>query len=344
MSRTLRFTLFVALLAAALVASGCGKKSAGSHVASPNGGGGGGGGGPVSMMVDGVAWSCDPLAAGAGAADYGSGAYGFSVSRSSSTSLYSFTLGVWHVNGPGTYPLGVNYTTRGGGLTIVTHTGEIWMSPLSGDAGTVTITTLTASRIAGTFSCNVDTMFSDGNHPRHALTSGSFDLPIVEHDAGPADPGGNVVSCTAGGVPWNGATVVGLTTGPTPAGIVITASNTRGMLEFSFQACTGTGTYPLGLAPGQVLMSFLDSPNSRNWIAGSSYDSLTWHDSGHVTVTDWSLTHIAGTFAVRMASNPGSDSLQVTNGSFDVQLQQADRPQLLERFATQRRAALVSTR
>jgi len=72
----------------------------------------------------------------------------------SATNYTTITLALGYLTGPGTYPLGVNQGTTAGGTGIVFATVgsaiSTWSTNLLGNAGTVTITSLTSSRIAGT--------------------------------------------------------------------------------------------------------------------------------------------------------------------------------------------------
>ena len=72
----------------------------------------------------------------------------------SATNYTTISLALGYLAGPGTYPLGVNQGTNAGGAGIVFaalgSAVSTWSTNLLGNAGTVTITSLTSSRIAGT--------------------------------------------------------------------------------------------------------------------------------------------------------------------------------------------------
>lgn len=128
----------------------------------PSGPGDGSGEGTFGATVNGQAWSADPrfvtVTAG-GTAQPGSLILS-GTDFQSSTSYRTLLLTLSFLEGPGTYPLGVNVGTTGGGVgqVVVVNGGstQSWLTPLSGNAGTVTITSLTGSRVVGTFSYTAD--------------------------------------------------------------------------------------------------------------------------------------------------------------------------------------------
>jgi hypothetical protein len=66
----------------------------------------------------------------------------------------SLTVTLTNIDAPGTYPLGVNLTGFGGTATVGQRS-DGWGTPLrgaAGDAGSVVVTSRTATRIKGTFS------------------------------------------------------------------------------------------------------------------------------------------------------------------------------------------------
>ncbi len=129
------------LLSVGLMATGCGDDS------SPSGPGGGGSG-PVSARIDGTPWSA-PEAAVQAIASAAPGQLGF-VGTSLTAPSIGVSLSLGRIPGPGTYPLGVNPLSNAGGMGVVSVNGIGSNTPLSGDAGTVTIATLTSTRVTGT--------------------------------------------------------------------------------------------------------------------------------------------------------------------------------------------------
>ncbi len=62
---------------------------------------------------------------------------------------YLLVMGLKNVNGPGIFPL--NLAKGSGSSAIISNSGGGWGTAFSGRSGTVNITILTATRVAGTF-------------------------------------------------------------------------------------------------------------------------------------------------------------------------------------------------
>ena len=113
--------------------------------------GGGDGDGFMRATIDGQAWESDALPLENGVQYTTPGAYAIVGSKvQGGNDALSVVLSLFNIRGPGTYPLGMGGGTVGGLGTIGSQGGS-WSTLLSGSAGTVTITTLTSDRIAGTF-------------------------------------------------------------------------------------------------------------------------------------------------------------------------------------------------
>lgn len=90
-----------------------------------------------------------------------------SVTRSLSLTLVS-------ASGPGTYSL-VYTTTTLPSFAILTSSGLAWTTNTKGGTGTVVVTTLTTSRVAGTFTFDAPPSPGQGTTTAH-VTSGTFDV------------------------------------------------------------------------------------------------------------------------------------------------------------------------
>lgn len=310
---------FLAALACLALAGGCGKSgSGGSGLVGP--GPGGGGGGPFSFTVDGLGWSGDPLVAGQGASVVSPGAYLVMATRASG-SAYTFAgLTLFNIGGTGTYPLGVNATNFGGWF-VLGNASAGWWTPLNGSAGTVTITTLTATRIAGTFACVVDSLHGTARGT-HVIASGSFDYPILANSVGPLpDHAGSSLAATVDGAYWNAATVFGFVTGSSPTFIVSGGSLDESM-SITVPAITGAGTYPIALAGPRSSLGVTDGAAGVQWggaVVPGPGGTYVPADSGAVVVTSYTATRIKGTFGARLARTAGSGPNKVlTGGSFDI--------------------------
>ena len=109
----------------------------------------GGGGGPgnnnagnMSASIDGTGWSSTSATASANTGGI------FTITGLQLGSGTSVTMTLYSIGAPGTFPLGVGGTVAGGLASVVSGTSG-WSTPLSGDAGSVTVTSVSPTRIAG---------------------------------------------------------------------------------------------------------------------------------------------------------------------------------------------------
>lgn len=70
----------------------------------------------------------------------------------------------------------MNPGTSAGGIGTVIDSPSSWSTPLNGASGSATITTLTATRIAGTFQFDADDIL--GAATSVAVTAGEFDITV----------------------------------------------------------------------------------------------------------------------------------------------------------------------
>jgi hypothetical protein len=121
--------------------------------------------GPMSATIDGVAWSSQlPSAV------YRNNIVAIAGIDNGLTTSVSIGFGA---TGTGTYNLGFGNSVAGSG--IVTKAGKGWGSSLQGGTGSVTVTTLTANHIVGTFSFNA-VPASGGATGTSVVTNGKFDI------------------------------------------------------------------------------------------------------------------------------------------------------------------------
>jgi hypothetical protein len=233
---------------------------------------------------------------------------GTRVTSGSDFRAMSLLLGF--IEGPGTYPLGVNLGTNGGGLATVTIAASgatsSFMTALSGAAGTVTVTTLAGGRIAGTFAFEAEPTL--GSSVSVSVTSGSFDVPLPNgFMAAAGDARGSRVSASFGGGAWNAATIIGLGESNT---LGITATNTTHVLTLNPLVPVASGTtYTVG-----------ENVNLRVHLAGQQTAWGGPGSTGTVTLTTYGARAV-GTFSgVLTPIGTGGSALTVTNGSFDVRL------------------------
>lgn len=147
--------------------------------------GGGGGGGPtgtngnnngnstvtgdgnITMTVNGASWRSLK------AVDHVTKGTNNFIGIASSNPPYTLVLGIGNVTGPGTRNL--NLTVGDGSSAIVSNLTGGWGTAFTGGSGTITITTFTATRIAGTFTFDA-VPGSGAATGTLQVRNGSFDL------------------------------------------------------------------------------------------------------------------------------------------------------------------------
>lgn len=272
------------------------------------------GDGHMTARIDGVAWSSDAAFVDVGVQTGPSGIYLIQGTRVTGSDALSIIITLHNIPGPGTYPLGTGGNVSGG-TGNVGETTAGWGTPLSGAAGTITITSMADGRMTGTFSFTAAASTGSAAGTR-TVTNGSFDLAIAGsgNATPPAPHTMNRVSATIGGGAWNAATValqpgIGSTWG-------FAAGNDSYMLSLTAQDITEPGTYPLSnVVP--LRMAGVSDPGGPNCCWGAPLAGT----SGSFTIVTWTETRITGTFSFTLQPVSGSEAtapLTVTNGSFDI--------------------------
>lgn len=290
MGRTLQALLLVLLAA-------CGGDGTGP--------GGGGGNAAFSATIDGTPWTGAELTTRANGSANGTFTITGAETGANPTSL---GITVFNIAGPGTYPLGVGGSVVGGTAAISAGASS-FLTPLSGSAGTVTITAVSATHITGTFA------FTAGAAPTtRVVTGGSFDLPVVSSGSVAVPPyAGSRFTGTLGGTPWNAATVV-VASAPSSGTLGAAVSNDAYLIHMFVSGWTGAGTYALGTDGARYLSVTSTSGALQSW---GSQTAAT----GTVTVTSVSASRVAGSFDATLgAVVGGGGNLQLT-GTFDFGIQ-----------------------
>jgi hypothetical protein len=231
---------------------------------------------------------------------------------------YSITISLYNIIGPGTYPLGVGSSVPGGSAVVTTSTGG-WYTAQTGADGTIKITTLTSTRMEGTFSFTAVAP-SGGAPPTRRVTDGSFIVEVkAQGTVGPlADNAWSKVTATIDGAPYNAANVSNAFN-PSTGLFNIAANSSNRFMAISLVdvPATAVGTYALGPA----------SPNRRltvTVLTGTEvtgfYSSSAAGGSGSLTISSLTATRIKGTFTATLGTAGGSatGTMAVTNGTFDL--------------------------
>ena len=293
---------FAALL---ILLAACGGSSTG-----PDDGGGGGGGGTnrLTASFDGQAFTATTIQANPVAAVPGSLSF-FGVQTVGGVAR-SLTISLAYIPGPGTYPLGMNIGTSPGGIVTVLNGTASYSTPLSGVAGSITITTLSATRAIGSFTFSATPVV--GLAANLAVTNGVFDVPLSTGYLVPtADQAGSTLTATINGTANVAATVVGLGGGSDTR--VLGGSN----VAYSVSIVTGPYSAPTsGPLTGNVVpqrkLTITRVGTTQSW-------GGVGNDVGTFAITAITPTRIVGTFSGTLAPNLGATgNLVITNGAFSV--------------------------
>jgi hypothetical protein len=278
------------------------------------------GGGSASAQVNGQAFA--PITT-ASATHAFSGGYNISLNRVQGLDARAININLMNIVGTGTYPLGTGAGVSGG-LGIYAEAGGGWGTPLSGDAGTITLSTLTDTRIAGTFSFTADVL-STGATGVRTITGGAFDLPLTTTGTFAPVPERNrsTLRGTIGGEAYNASTIV--SAGPINNILVVSVSNTKYSLSFAFNGLTAPGTYPVSSIPGVLSSVSVSGPpggpgNGPHCCWSSALSGAT----GSVVVSSYTSARLQGTFSFTLPSSgigSGPATLSATGGTFDIGLQ-----------------------
>ncbi|TVP44068.1 MAG: hypothetical protein EA350_12280 [Gemmatimonadales bacterium] len=273
----------------------------------------------MRATIEGTSWQ-----SGAGALTspvQTAGPGGYTITGSSQPGASARTIFLWLMNipGPGTYPLGTGGNVSGGSAIVSDATGG-WGTPLSGAAGSISITTLTDSRFVATFFFTAEASSGSATGTR-TVTAGSVDLPIsIVAPPGPvANRSRNRVQATLNGQAWNAATVA---TSGAASIFVVAASNTRHSMTIALGDVAGPGTYPLGGSGPRVLNVAVRGPDG----AATSEPTCCWNTNtpgatGSVVVQSSASGRLVGTFSFTIPPQAGSGAtapLVITNGVFDL--------------------------
>lgn len=280
---------------------------------SSGGGLGPGGNAPFSATIDGQAWTADATSFSVVGGNAVPGALTITgADIVGPTNYRALTLTMSFIGAVGTYPIGINIgTTPGATATVLDVSGATqltYTTPFSGAAGTLTVATLTATRMTGTFAFTAPP--SSGPGASTTVTSGSFDIALpAGFTSVPTGNHGSTVSATLGATPFNGATVIGL------GDLSLGAFNLGGQtVTTSLTIATATpitapGSFTVGSG---VTLSVLDLSSGHSWNSAAGA-------TGTVTFTSVGNGRVAGTFdAVLVPVGGASGTLTVAGGSFDV--------------------------
>lgn len=285
--------------------------SCGGSSRSPTGPGNPGSGGPaigvstLTATIDGVPWT----------ATGGTGG-GFNNQILSVTGLDSRQTLLFGLNmnrGLGTYVMTDTDPSAINALLALTPSGMAWQAFGSFGSGTVTITTLTSTNAVGTFSFTLRGVPGTGATGTKSIVGGTFNVALTGQPPVPPSIVNGTISALVDGNAWRGASLArAFTVGPV---LSVAGQDTDGRALTMAIVATGPGTYSL------------NHPNASNAVmtlGGQQWFTAFVGGLGTVTITQFTSTRVAGTFALTLQPstvNMNPRAVDVTNGQFDIALQ-----------------------
>lgn len=254
-----------------------------------------------SALIDGEEWT------GLGNAARSAG--GIYTITGADASGGAISISLYNIPGPGTYALGMN-ATGFGGTAIVSEASPIsgWATVLNGRAGSVTITTLTDTRIAGTFQYTAAAQNGAATGTR-VVTEGEFDMLMLTAGAwSPPDAwDGSRLNGRVGSDTVIGATMAVIYNGDD---LVFNAGDLSYLVSFTIQDLTATGA-----------LSFHDTAPIRRISLTNPAGSIAYFtdstSAGNVTVTTFNANRIAGSYTATLKQLGAAGTINVS-GTFDV--------------------------
>jgi hypothetical protein len=269
--------------------------------------------------IDAVDWSPEVEPS---ANNFAPGRYRITAVRTAGANPLQLVLNLYNIPGPGTYPIGVTDQVFGGEAQIIgpQYSAGRWMTLLDGAAGEITISVLTTTRMAGTFSFVAYPQQPTVATTTRTVTQGTFDLSVTGSGGVAVPNQGSRVTAIPGALSFVASETTNTMT--TYAGsplLTILAYNYPGPntiqgLHLSLEDVTAGGTYALEAVTRPI--------RTITWGYTAGIQSAGWSSaggSGSITIDTLTTARIVGTFTASMVANSGSASGPLTvSGSFSL--------------------------
>lgn len=270
----------------------------------------------MSARVDGAAWeaaqSVNLMAATVKAIP---GGYQIVAFDTPGTSFRQIALNLYNLDSPGTYPFGVTASVVGAYATFQMSGSRTWQTDYTGEAGTLTLSTVNAERLAGTFQFSATPFPTSPATGTVVVTEGMFDVPVSGTVTPVAEGNGSTLSADLGGDFFNASTVV--VTGVSP-NLFFNAVNDEYNIGFSITGFSGEDEYELDFPTVSVLVIAGNG--------GATGTNCCWVASQGVGVVEFSRAdddRLVGSFSATLQPQAGSNAsepLVITAGVFDIGL------------------------
>ena len=270
-----------------------------------------------TALVDDVRWQAYSVSLTAN--QYG----GFSLNGLDlySLSRMNITITVGHVTGVGSYPIVGGLGPFDGGEASIRPTGSsaVWSTRSTGSSGTLTVTTATESRVAGTFQfVAIPTAGFGGNR---TVTQGEFDLPIGTSGIQFTELNAAYrFAAHIDGVPFAAGSTAPVTIAPGDRLAIRAYDADFSSVGLEVSEFTGVGTYALGSGALRAMSVTRSVPSYQQFGGTNALSTGTVAVTSYVAGTTVGTTRVVGTFAATLLPSFGSaGALPVqVSGSFDV--------------------------
>jgi hypothetical protein len=283
--------------------------------------GAGGASSGFTARVNGKSWAAEPVGvtALAGGVPGGVVITGSQTLEGVNTGL---TISLNDIAGPGTYALGVGQGVYGGHASVGEGAGggnaNVWETPLSGVAGSITITTIGDGRLVATFAYETAPDRANIAGGARSVSDGRIDLPLTGKLPAVPDNQGSKLYAVLDGKPYNAYAVstilMDITGGP---GVRIDSHSSENAVSINLSAVTGPGTFSSSNRdPVRAITAGINGDAAVCcWGLNAGNDDIT------VTITSLTPARVKGTFSGTLQPQPGKPAtapLQITDGAFDV--------------------------
>lgn len=262
-----------------------------------------------TARIDGAAWA--PTTA-VTAINPSAGLYSITAFRVGGANPYTMVFQLYNIRGPGTYQLGAIPSVFGGSANLSLPPSGGWSTPLNGTAGELVISSLTATRMVGTFRFETEAL--SGSTGTRSVTQGVMDIPVSGTGGiAAANQGSKLTGNIGGAYAAAGVShILGVGANPT---LTITATNATRNLTISIANMNGPGTYTLSATTPIRSVQVSGQPGNLT----ATWGSQVTGGSGAVEITSMTATRIIGTFTATLAPIAGGAAGPLTaSGSFEL--------------------------
>ncbi len=265
---------------------------------------------PLTATLNGVAYRPTSASAVISGAGY------FIIASRVGTTGPAVALRLFSIGKPGTYPLGVSPALIGGAGDVAVD-GAVFTTPYTGAAGTVTITAVSLTRIAGTFSFVATRTVNFFDTDSRTVTGGSFDVPVT--GSGTLEIPANIGNTVTGSVRDTAfsATEVSVVDVPSNGKLVLDLRQTSRRVTLNIPDFTGVGTYKLGTGTGRIMQLYAPVGTFQ-----SEWGGTVATTSGTVTITSVTASRVQGTIAASLVPTfaPLNTAPALISINFDIGL------------------------